>query len=79
MGRMAFEGQGFKTRASHPTLFPPEPAGMQIKRMEVQCPRSQGFVSSSGSVCIQVRGRLSVVVLGKVLSAEMAFRMEGLH
>lgn len=27
MGRMAFEGQEFKTRASHPTLFPPEPSG----------------------------------------------------
>ena len=27
MGGMAFEGQDFKTRASHPALFPPEPTG----------------------------------------------------
>lgn len=63
MGRMAFEGQEFKTQS---------PLGMQIKRMGVQRPRSQGFVSVSGRVYLQVRGRLSVVVLGRVLSAETA-------
>lgn len=39
--------------------------GMQIKSMEVQCP--QGFMSGSGRVYLQVCGRLSVVVLGRVV------------
>lgn len=67
MGGMAFEGQDFKTGASHPALFPPEPTGDADKENEVQCPRSQGFMSVSGRVYLQVCGRLFVVVLGSVL------------
>lgn len=48
MGIPAFEGQDFKTGASHPALFPPEPTGDADKENEVQCPRAQGFMSVSG-------------------------------
>lgn len=72
-------GRNLKPEPHIQHSFHQSPLEMQIKRMEVQCPRSQGFVSVSGRVYLQVHGRPSVVVLGRVLSAETAFRMEGLH
>lgn len=60
-------GRNLKPEPHIQHSFHQSPLGMQIKRMEVQCPRSQGFVSVSGRAYLQVPGRLSVVVLERVL------------